>query len=207
MLRWLILIVLFIQAGNSNAQLTSGNGHVMHKYSYGSVDTAQYHLYSLSGEYFLNEYIGLNYNFDLQFRNDGLRQFHSSIGALAGPPLILLGILTSLGDDDWNDADLNLGPVGILLGIAILIAPDGVCFHIPVSYRWDLSPYVNVLGVDYIRNKTQNDNYFKYAMSYGLKTTYLTSGNLTLNAFLETRKVAGQGWGFGGGLGLGYMIN
>lgn len=203
----LFLLVVTI---SSNAQLTTGDGHVFAKYSYGVVDTARFSNYSISGEYFVNEYIGLNYNFDLLFRNDNIRQFHSSVGALAGPPLILIGVIASLGNsnnnNDPNNSNFNYGPLGIALGILILAAPDGISFHIPVSYKWDLSPYLNVLGLDYVRNKNTNINQFKYAMSFGFKATYLTYSNFTLNSFVETRKVAGMGWSFGGGFGLGYAI-
>lgn len=210
MIRWILAHFLFFIATTSNAQLTEGEGHVFAKYSYGIVDTARFSNYSISGEYFVNEYIGLNYNFDLLFRNDNIRQFHTSVGALAGPPLILIGVLASLSNsvnnNDPDNSTFNYGPLGIALGILILAAPDGISFHIPVSYKWDLSPYANVLGLDYVRNKNTNINKFKYAMSFGFKATYLTYSNITLNSFIETRKVAGMGWSFGGGFGLGYAI-
>lgn len=195
----------------SNAQLTENEGHVMLKYSTGKVDTAIYHNYAIGAEYIINRYIGLNYNFDLQFRNDRIRQFHTSIGALAGPPIIALGIVaaaTNTDDEDQNgDPSFNLGALGILIGIVMLIAPDGVSFHLPVAYRWDISPYVNVLGVDYIRDKKIPRGYFKYAASFGLKGTYLQKNNFTFTAFAETRKVATMGWSIGGGLGIGYSFS
>ncbi|ASS50671.1 MAG: hypothetical protein A3D31_14000 [Candidatus Fluviicola riflensis] len=206
---FILSLLIFFAVPNAQAQLTYGDGHVFVKYSYGIVDSARYHNYSVSGEYFVNDFIGLNYNFDLMFRNDNIRQFHSSVGALAGPPLILIGVITAVSnnnDDDMDDSQFNLGALGSVLGILILVAPDGVSFHIPVSYKWDISPYANLLGIDFVRNKNTNHNNFKYAMSFGCKTTYLTYSDFTLNAFLETRKVAGMGWSFGGGFGLGYAI-
>ncbi len=207
---FILSLLIFFAVPNAQAQLTYGDGHVFAKYSYGIVDSARYHNYSVSGEYFVNDFIGLNYNFDLMFRNDNIRQFHSSVGALAGPPLILLGVLRAAvnndDNDDSDDSEFNLGVLGALLGVLILVAPDGVSFHIPVSYKWDISPYANVLGIDFVRNKNTNHNNFKYAMSFGCKTTYLTYSNFTLNAFMETRKVAGMGWSFGGGFGIGYAI-
>jgi len=211
MSKWKIALFLLFVTPTINAQLTVGDGHVFAKYSYGVVDTARFSNYSISGEYFVNEYIGLNYNFDLLFRNDNIRQFHSSVGALAGPPLILIGVIASASNknntnNNPNNSNFNLGPLGILLGVLILVAPDGISFHIPVSYRWDISPYANVLGLDFVRNKNTNINQFKYAMSFGVKTTYLTYSHFTLNSFVETRKVAGMGWSLGGGFGLGYAI-
>jgi hypothetical protein len=200
-------LIFFLAVPSVHAQLTEGDGHVFVKYSYGGVDSARYHNYSVSGEYFVNPYIGLNYNFDLMFRNDNIRQFHSSVGALAGPPLILIGVISAASNSSNTDnSQFNLGALGALLGVLILIAPDGVSFHIPVSYKWDISPYANVLGIDYVRNKNTNHNTFKYAMSFGCKTTYLTYSHFTLNAFVETRKVATMGWSFGGGFGIGFAI-
>jgi hypothetical protein len=202
----LFSLISFFAAPFSSAQLTeSYEGHVFAKYSYGIVDSANYHNYSVSGEYFVSPYIGLNYNFDLMFRSDQLRQFHTSIGALAGPPLIAIGVVSAVSNGD-NDSDFNAGPLGILLGILILVAPDGVSFHVPIRYKWDISPYANVLGLDYVRDKGKDDSYFKYAMSVGLKTTYLAAGRFSLNTFVETRKVAGMGWSFGGGFGLGVAL-
>jgi len=204
---FILSLLIFFAVPNAQAQLTYGDGHVFAKYSYGIVDSARYHNYSVSGEYFVNEFIGLNYNFDLMFRDDNIRQFHSSVGALAGPPLILIGLLAALANKyNPDDSQFNLGALGALLGVLILVAPDGVSLHIPVSYKWDISPYANVLGIDFVRNKNTNHNTFKYAMSFGCKTTYLTFGDITLNAFVETRKVATMGWSFGGGFGIGYAI-
>jgi hypothetical protein len=200
-------LIIFLAVPSAHAQLTEGDGHVFLKYSYGAVDSARYHNYSVSGEFFLNPYIGLNYNFDLMFRNDNIRQFHSSVGALVGPPLIVIGLISAASNsNNTDDSQFNLGALGALLGVLILIAPDGVSFHIPVSYKWDISPYANLLGIDFVRNKNTNHNTFKYAMSFGCKTTYLTYSHFTLNAFAETRKVAGMGWSFGGGFGIGYAI-
>ena len=204
---FILSLLIFFAVPNAQAQLTEGEGHVFVKYSYGGVDSARYHNYSVSGEYFVNPYLGLNYNFDLMFRNDNIRQFHSSVGALAGPPLILIGVISAASNSSNTDnSQFNLGALGALLGVLILIAPDGVSLHIPVSYKWDISPYANVLGIDYVRNKNTNHNTFKYAMSFGCKTTYLTYSHFTLNAFVETRKVATMGWSFGGGFGIGYAI-
>jgi hypothetical protein len=207
-MRILFISLLLAAAPKVNAQLGQYyQGHIFAKYSYGIVDSANYHNYSISGEYFVNPYIGLNYNFDLMFRSDGLRQFHTSIGALAGPPLILIGIVSAASnDDDDLNSSFNLGPLGIALGILILAAPDGVSFHIPLSYKWDLSPYVNVLGLDYVRNRNTGDHKFKYAMSFGVKGSYLVVDRFTFSTFVETRKVAGMGWSLGGGFGLGIAL-
>jgi hypothetical protein len=205
-MRPILFSLILLSSLRANAQLSHHfEGHIFAKYSYGVVDSANYHNYSVTGEYFVNPYIGLNYNFDLIFRNDGIRQFHTSMGALAGPPIILFGIFAASKDN--TNSEFNLGTLGIALGILMLAAPDGVSFHIPLPYyKWDLSPYANVLGLDYRWNKYTHEHRFRYAMSYGVKTTYIAKDRFTLNAFIETRKVAGMGWSFGGGFGLGVAL-
>ncbi len=207
-MRILLITLLLLFTTTANAQFTSNRWHVLGKYSYGTIDKAQYNNFSLGAEFMPTDRIGLNYNFEFLFRNDDYFHFHSSIGALAGPPLIIIGAIATLSDnDDWNDDAFNLGPLGVLLGIAVLIAPDGISYHIPVSYKWDLAPYANVLGVDVVRNRDIGKTYFKYAMSYGAKATYMLNDHATLNFFVETRKVAGFNWGFGGGFGFGYAFS
>lgn len=199
-MRFLLIIVLLICTSLANAQFNQNTGHVWVKYSHGVIDSAQYNNFSASGEYLVNEYIGLNYNFDLSFRTDNVFQFHSSIGALAGPPLIVYGLLSS----STNNGQFNLGGLGTVLGILILIAPDGVSFHIPIGYNYDISPYANVIGCDIIRDRNIQKTYFKYAASFGVKGTFWQSNGFTLNTFVETRKVASLAWSFGGGFGIGY---
>lgn len=206
-MRLLLITLLLLFTTTANAQLTSNKWHISGKYSYGAIGTARYNNFSLGAEYMPTDRLGLTYNFDFLFRNDDYFHFHTSIGALAGPPLIVIGALATLSDgDDWDNDDFNLGPLGILLGIAVLIAPDGISYHIPLSYKWDLAPYANVLGVDVVRNRDIDKTYFKYAMSFGTKATYMLNDRATLSLFVETRKVAGFNWGLGGGFGLGYAF-
>lgn len=205
-MRLLIVGLYCFLALGASAQLTENRAHVWLRYGYGAVDNARYNHFGLSGEFILNRYVGLNYNFDLVYRTDSIRNFHTSVGALAGPPLILIGLLSTVDDDNVDNSDFNLGPLGALLGLVILAAPDGVSFHIPASYRWDISPYANVLGLDFVKNRSTGEHWLKYAMSFGVRSTFLTAGNVTLNGFVETRKVAGQGWSIGGGAGVGYAF-
>lgn len=204
-----LLFLFILVQSNVFAQYSENAGHVWAKYSYGKVDSANYNNFSVGGEWMVKKWLGLNYNFDLVFRNDNIFQAHSSAGLIVGPPLIGLGIISWLaaGDDNGDgNKDANLGGLGIIGGILLIVLPEGVSFHVPINYNLDFAPYVNIFGVDWMKNKNTDNNYFRYAATFGTKLTYWRPSNYTFSTFFETRKTAGMGWAFGGGLGLGYTI-
>ncbi len=173
------------------------------KISGGKVDTALYSNFSIGCEYLVKPYLGLNYNFDFMFRNDKIFQLHSPLGPIAAP-IMFIAQLTNF--NIFNNGNNNVkAKLGIVL-LALLI-PDGVSFHIPYRFKYDFSPYANILGFDYIKNKNLNEKHIRYAASFGFKTSYCFSNNLTALAFIETRKVSTMGWSFGGGFGIGYTFS
>lgn len=207
-MRKIILLFLLLQ-GSIFAQFTENTAHLWAKYSMGKVDSATYNNYSIGGEFILENRFGLNYNFDFIFRNDNIFQLHSSAGLLGGPALIGLGIISwaAAGDSDGDgQKDSNLGALGIIGGLIVLALPEGVSYHIPLHYNWDVAPYANILGIDWMKNKNSNERYWRYAASFGTKLTYWKPNHLTFSSFVETRKVAGMGWSIGGGLGVGFTI-
>jgi hypothetical protein len=173
------------------------------KYGMGIEQSVSYKQFGFSGEYMIKPRIGLNYNLELMGRKDGLVQIHSSIGALAGPPLILFSVLTN---NTIYGGSFGLGKPGVLLGIIILIAPDGVCYHFPIGYHWDVAPYANLLGVDFLRAPLEDHGRLKWSTSYGVKGTYWRANGFTINAFVETRQVVSLPWSIGAGLGIGYAF-
>lgn len=196
----ILLVPLFIFAGFFVQAQSIGESkfHLYGKYSFGGIDTAFYHNYSLTGEWLVHKNIGLNYNVDLILRNDEVHHIHTTMGLLGGPFLIL---------SSWgSNADSSSGSFVPILGILLLALPDGVSFHIPIRYRWDLSPYANVLGLDFVKNRAIDEFYIKYACSFGIRTNYIYRERFTLNGFVETRKTAGMKWGFGLGLGAGILF-
>jgi hypothetical protein len=192
-----------------SAQYTEQSFHLSARFSAGKVDTAFYQNYSIAGEIILENRLGLNYSFDFVHRNDNINQFHAPAGLLGGPLLMGLGIASWLaaGDDDGDgEKDANFGGLGILGGLLVLALPDGVSYHFPIKYNWDIAPYANVLGIDRVWNNNTGNKYWRYAASFGTKVTYWQPSNLTFNGFFETRKVAGMGWSIGGGVGIGYTF-
>jgi hypothetical protein len=204
------LFALLVIPFSSKAQLTEKKGYVGFKTSYGFVDTSFYTNYGLTGEYLFENRIGLVYNFEYQRRTDNFKHIHASVGSLAGPPLILIGLISGLADtanDGTSSGSVfGLGYLGTLIGLLITVLPDGVSYHIPYGYNGDIAPYANFLGIDYIWNKNLGYSQWKYACSFGVKGTYWHQSNWMLQGFLETRKVASTGWGFGAGLGVAYSL-
>ena len=197
----LLVLFFFLIAIQCFGQLNEKFINITAKYSLGKIDTANYNNISFTGEIILHKYIGINYNFDYLFRNDNVRHIHSSIGLLGGP------ILIGAGFSNLFDGDSTTKGRMILVGIAILALPDGISFHIPAGYKIDVSLYANALGLDFVKNRTTNQTYLKYAASFGVKTTYLFNEKFTLAGFVETRKTAGMLWGIGGGIGIGIAFD
>lgn len=194
------LIYSLIICSFAQAQLTEKKIHLTAKYSFGSIDSAIYQNISAGFEWHVHKYIGINYNFELMFRNDNYRHIHTPMGLIGGPIIILASAVNSFG------FYANGNGSGIWIGLLILALPDGISGHIPVGYKWDLSPYANILGIDFVKNRNNNDSWIKYACSFGTRVNYSHNENLTFCTFLETRKTAGYPWGVGGGVGIGYAF-
>ncbi|MBM3452798.1 MAG: hypothetical protein FJX84_06625 [Bacteroidetes bacterium] len=193
----------------TQAQLAEKKGYIGFKTSYGFVDTSFYTNYGITGEYIFRNKIGLVYNLEYQRRTDKFNNIHASVGTLAGPPLILIGLLSEISSSNDNSSIgsvFGLGYLGVLVGLLITVLPDGLSYHIPFGYNGDIAPYANVLGIDYVWNTNLGYSQWKYSCSFGVKGTYWNQSNWMLQGFLESRKVANSGWGFGVGLGLSYSL-
>lgn len=195
-MRLLFIILLFPIICSS--QIETNKFYIYGKLSSGKVDTALYTNLSFSGEYLVHKNIGLNYSLEFMHRNDQIFQFHTTMGAVAGPLLFVVLATTPVV--------VNSNGTKFLLAALAFALPDGVSFHIPYRYRWDFSPYINFLGFDYVRYKNYNFGEFRYASSFGFKASYWRENNLTFLAFAETRKVRTMGWSIGAGLGIGYTF-
>jgi hypothetical protein len=198
---FLLSIALTCITFSHYSQLTEKKFHLRGQYSLGGFDGLIFNEVGLDLEWHLHKNIGINYNVKYLSRNDNFRQIHAPMG-LAGGPIVMYASLMGWGDaDDFQGA--SIGKAGIALGLIMMALPDGVSGHIPLGYKWDLSPYANVLGIDFVKNKTNGDTWIKYACSFGSRVHYSFNDLITFSAFLETRKTAGYSFGFGGGLGAG----
>jgi hypothetical protein len=201
MKKLLLLLLVLLHGVTSQAQLTTKKFHLNTEANIGKIDTAMYYGGSLNFEWNILKNISIQYNFDYLERNDQIRQFHTPLGAIGGP------IWIAASSKSLIDGDSTTTGIGILYGLLVLALPDGVSYHIPVSNRWQISPYANILGIDFVKNRndeTKSD--IKYSCSFGVKGMTVFNNTISTSIFLETRKTAGMGWGFGGGFGFGYLF-
>ena len=205
----LIGMLLFLML-EAKSQVINYRWHTYAKMSGGIIDSSGYINGGLSAEYMVFKRFGLNYNLEFQHRTDKYNHLHASVGSLAGPPLIVIGLISGLVNSAINNSNaesvFGLGYLGTLMGLLITVLPDGVSYHFPIGYKWDIAPYANVLGFDWIRNREIGYSEFKYSCSFGVRGTYLIKDRMTAIGFIETRKVASTGWGIGAGIGLGYLF-
>jgi len=201
-----VLIITLVLSLSTRAQLTATRWHVYGKTSVGYMDSTDYLNIGGSAEYLFRSGWGLNYNLEYQNRGD-FHHIHGSMGSLVGPLLIISGIVYDAAFNPFGFTDgLSLSRWTTIGGLLIAILPDGISYHFPLNYHWDFAPYMNFLGVDYIWSKKWTYSEWKYALSLGGKFTYWNFNGLTLNSFIETRKVASAKWGLGLGVGVGYSF-
>jgi len=207
---FLFFLFLYLNTFIATAQFNQYRFHVYGKASAGMIDKNNYFNIGGSMEWMVKPKIGLNYNLEYQYRSNGYSHIHASIGSLAGPPLFIIGLISGISDNsDWDNNDnnpFNFGYLGAIAGLLLTICPDGVSYHFPIGYHWDVAPYANVLGIDWVFNRKENYSQLKYALSFGTKVSYSFSNNMTANLFIETRKIASTGFGIGGGFGIGYLL-
>ena len=212
----LLAITIFFISNFSMAQLTENRWHFYGKYSFGNLGKANYHNAGIAAEWMVFEKLGLNYNLEYLHRSDNFSHIHGSIGSVGGPIFIGLGAF-SMGNrpNDPNSGHItnsqilnDFGSTATLIGLAILLMPDGISYHFPIQEKYDIAPYINFLGFDWVyhRNAIDIGDIF-YGTSLGVRGTLITKDNITFNTFVETRKVAGNGWGAGIGFGVGYTFN
>jgi hypothetical protein len=209
MKNFIIISSLLFVSQFTYAQLLNNNFHVYGHFGGGGVGGTNYTanqgtsylITGLRAEILFKKGIGLNYNFDYQMRRDSITQFHSTMGVVGAPFLMGFGIYKGF------DGDSTTKGVGtFLLGLALLALPDGISMHYNPAPGWDVSPYANILGLDFIKDKRNDELYIKYACSFGVKGTYILKDRLTFTAYAETRQAASFGWGFGGGFGIGVVL-
>lgn len=197
-----ILFIFFVAFSfGSTAQLTDHKFHLYGRAGIGTVQSVMYNSYSLNAEFIFKNKFGINYNFDYVTRQDNLRNIHLTMGILGAPVLFGIGLGNTFDGDTTSS-----GAFGVIGGLILLALPDGVSYHISPKYGWDISPYANILGLDFIKNRTSGEEYLKYACSFGVKSTYLLKDRFSISGFVETRQAASFGWSIGGGVGLGCVF-
>jgi hypothetical protein len=155
--------------------------------------------WNLQGELHLNSHWSLLYNY-------GIGSFDTYNGYAHLPmSLFAVGPVTRfLTQNAFTFGDF-LGALAV--GALTALIPEGVAYHYPLAYRYDLSGYVNPLGLAYIfSNNPLEDDAIRYDATAGAKLTYYASFGLHANIHLQTRFTAGYGFYPNAGIGLGYTF-
>lgn len=196
------LLLILVVSVSIRAQFTQKSFRLEANGVFGTFGKSPYSGGQIGARWLVSDRIGLRYNFDVLYRSKNHRHIHTPMGLVGGPILIAVGIGNALDKDSTSSS----GGLGILSGILLLALPEGISFHQALGDRFEVSPYANLLGIDFIRNRTSGNNSVKYAFSLGSQISVLLFSKLTAQAFVETRKVAGVPWGFGAGVGLGWAM-
>lgn len=197
-----VVFLILLSSGAVFGQLTQKSFRVEASAMFGAYGNAAYYGGSLGARWLVSDRVGLRYNFDVLQLNNQTRHIHTPMGLIGGPILLASGIGRSIDGDSTTR-----GGFGIISGLLLLALPEGFSYHLPIGNRLEISPYANLLGIDFIRNRATNSSRVKYACSFGIQMTALTFSSVTIQGFIETRKTASVPWGFGGGIGLGWVVN
>lgn len=194
----LFLLSILAHPTRSNAQVDQAKWQFYPKYSFGFVDHTNYSYVGMTGEYQFRPKWTLNWNLEVSARRDDIFQVHGAMGLIGGPAFMGWAITNTT----WGNGGIASS---ILLGLMIMAVPDGVSYHIPLAYRWDLSPYANVLGFDWVQyNQSDGLQHLMYSVSAGVRCSYWMSDRFFTKVFVETRKAGTLGWNVGGGLAVGW---
>lgn len=200
-LRVILFIIIVSGAVNAaHAQMDASKWQFFAKYSNGfTLAKTSYYYSGMSVEYQFRPRWTLNWNVEMQTRNDDIYQLHGPMGLIGGPAFMVWAINGSWGFEAVGST--------IVLGLMIMAAPEGIGYHIPIGYFWDLSPYVNVLGFDWVQTN-QNDGFksLLYSASAGVRCSFWFADQFFAKGFLETRKAGFLDLSFGGGVALGWSI-
>lgn len=155
--------------------------------------------WNLQGELHLNSRWSLLYNYSIGSFDTYNGYAHAPMSLFAVGP-----VTRFLAQNSFTFGDF-LGALAV--GCLTALIPEGVAYHYPLAYRYDLSGYVNPLGLAYIfSNNPLDDGAIKYDATAGAKLTYYAPFGLHANVHLQTRFTAGYGFYPNAGIGLGYSF-
>ena len=155
--------------------------------------------WNLQGELHLNPRWSLLYNYSIGSFTTYSGYAHAPMSLFAVGP-----VTRFLSQNAFTFSDF-LGALAV--GALTALIPEGVAYHYPLAYRYDLSGYVNPLGLAYIiSNNPTEEGRIKYDATAGAKLTYYAPFGLHANVHLQTRFTAGYGFYPNAGIGLGYTF-
>lgn len=155
----------------------------------------RFHSYSLNPllEVGVSDHFNLRYSLGFGMRSNGKFYMHSPVTAPVGLVLFVSG----LGSD---------GDFVTLLGILMLLVPEGVSFDISLSDQIELSPFIDLNSCEYFVRNDNNELDFLFSGDVGLSAQWYLGDSFYLTAHSSAMLLETRGLGFSGGMGAGFSF-
>lgn len=150
--------------------------------------------YTLMGNLSLNVRPWFSLHYTLGFGLTERHRIYVHSPATTGLGMILL--LASLDGD--NSGWLSM------LGILLMIAPEGISFHIKPNNQYILSPYLNVNSIEFFHSNSEFNPHL--SLESGLRVDRNIGKNMIISSFAGAKLIESKGLGFHFGIGLGWKL-
>jgi hypothetical protein len=155
--------------------------------------------WNLQAEYHLNAHWSLLYNYNLGSLDSTNHYLHAPMSLFAVGP-----VTRFLTQNTYTIGDF-FGSLAV--GMLTALIPEGIAYHYPLAYRYDLSAYANPLGLTYVFTDIfLLDKAVRYNTNIGCKLTYYSRFGLLANVHTQLNYMGSYGFYPSAGFGLGYAF-
>ena len=155
--------------------------------------------WNLQAEYHLNAHWSLLYNYNLGSLDSTNHYLHAPMSLFAVGP-----VTRFLTQNTYTIGDF-FGSLAV--GMLTALIPEGLAYHYPLAYRYDLSAYANPLGLAYVFTDIfLLDKAVRYNTNIGCKLTYYSRLGLLANVHTQLNYMGSYGFYPSAGFGLGYAF-
>lgn len=162
MKKTLLFLLIFILSCRIALPQNDGSGEVSFYPHYMTTFDRSFYAAGINLTFFIGERWGLEYNFSIGATSDRKFYAHSPFGAAAG-----VWLLANIADGD--------GDFWGVLGIILILVPEGISYAIPLPENSALKFKVNPLGFDYLKKNAEEEIHFSGEASIKYKINI--SGN------------------------------
>ncbi len=155
--------------------------------------------WNLQAELHLNARWSLLYNYNIGSLDDSNHYLHAPMSLFAVGP-----VTRFLTQNTYTIGDF-FGSLAV--GMLTALIPEGIAYHYPLAYRYDLSAYANPLGLAYVFTDIfLLDKAVRYNTNIGCKLTYYSRFGLLANVHTQLNYMGSYGFYPSAGFGLGYAF-
>jgi hypothetical protein len=156
-------------------------------------------VWNLQAEFHLNARWSLLYNYNLGGLDSSKLYVHAPMSLFAVGP-----VTRFLSQNSFTFSDF-LGALAV--GALTALIPEGVAYHYPLAYRYDLSAYANPLGLSLVfTDFYMLDKGVRYHTNLGCKLTYYSRFGVLANVHTQLNYLGSYGFYPSAGFGLGYAF-